>query len=70
MQQEYISKCKGIKQTRVLQKKETVAFELWEKNIYLYFWGIVLNFFYCILAAPEFLKLNDFKVNDLQLLEL
>lgn len=53
--QAFCSSLGGVYFQWTLQKREVVEFGIWEKNIYLYFWGVVMNVLYCSIMAREVL---------------
>eukprot|EP01029_Cantina_marsupialis_P029647 TRINITY_DN781955_c0_g1_i1.p1 TRINITY_DN781955_c0_g1~~TRINITY_DN781955_c0_g1_i1.p1 ORF type:complete len:372 (-),score=72.70 TRINITY_DN781955_c0_g1_i1:180-1133(-) len=50
----------GVYFSWILQK-EKVKLSFWEKNIYMYFWGFLLNLIYCVMFHPEALTGEDFE---------
>lgn len=51
--QAFCSSLGGVYFQWTLQRKEVTKFGLWEKNIWLYFWGTVVNLIYSAIMARE-----------------
>lgn len=51
--QAFCSSLGGVYFQWTLQRKEVVKFGLWEKNIWLYFWGTIVNLIYSAIMARE-----------------
>jgi hypothetical protein len=44
----------------LLQKEDAQHVTLWEKNIFLYSWGAMFNFFFIVVGQPQLLSPSQF----------